>query len=494
MMFFRITRPLTAWFKITAATVIICLGTSAYAADAEQVRKMQQVIDQQQRQLEAQQKQLDAQREVLEQLQNQLVDMSDEGKETGPTVVQTDEPVSAPAVAKTGPQVKDSSVEWGRDANSPASFNMNYQWTKLDKFPTDIAGHRGVFITSADGNKMLRLYGSLRSRAIWDDRDVSIPWTLDFSEIPTGSADRSDHNLRFDTKESRFGADVNVRNLLSLRAEFDFKGTGDDELRVRQMYMRTRHWVVGKNWPVMNTINFQPLSLDYHAAGGEIGERTEQIKYMNGFDKWSYHISLEDRKQKIVAPDAVEASARRDFPNLSASLDHNAGWGEVRVSGQLVPNKVRYVGGTQSDLGWGLLFGTRLIVNDSNVLKAHAHRISGLGSMNAEFNDYDMVYNPNTGSFDNLTTTTAGLSIEHSWTPSLSTSLAGGYVDIDLRNFQDDLSLNEGYSGLVNLIWRPKGRLDGVLIGAEFEHANRTNNDNSTSNANRVSLATWYDF
>jgi hypothetical protein len=31
-------------------------------------------------------------------------------------------------------------------------------------------------------------------------------------------------------------------------------------------------------------------------------------------------------------------------------------------------------------------------------------------------------------------------------------SLAGGYVDIDLKNFQDDLSLNEGYSGLVNLM------------------------------------------
>jgi hypothetical protein len=371
---------------------------------------------------------------------------------------------------------------------------MNYQWTKLDEFPTDIAGHRGVFITSADGNKMLRLYGSLRSRAIWDDRDVSIPWTLDFSEIPTGSADRSDHNLRFDTKESRFGADVNVRDLLSLRAEFDFKGTGDDELRVRQMYMRTRHWVVGKNWPVMNALHFQPLTLDYHSVGGAIGERTNQIRYMNGFDKWSYRISLEDRKQKIVAPDALEASARRDFPNLAASLSHIADWGEVRVSGMLVPNKVRYDGGTQSDLGWGLLFGTRLVINDSNVLKAYAQRINGLGSLNAEFNDYDMVYDPNTGSFDNLATTGAGLAIEHSWTPSLSTSLSGGYIDIDLKRFQDDLSLSEGYAGSVNLIWRPKDRLDGFLLGVEWERAVRTNNDDTTSHANRISFATYYDF
>ncbi len=74
-------------------------------------------------------------------------------------------------------------------------------------------------------------------------------------------------------------------------------------------------------------------------------------------------------------------------------------------------------------------------------------------------------------------TTGAGLAVEHSWTPGLSSSLSGGYINIDLKSFQDDLSLSEGYASSVNLIWRPKGRLDGVTIGAEIEHANRTNNE-----------------
>jgi hypothetical protein len=46
----------------------------------------------------------------------------------------------------------------------------------------------------------------------------------------------------------------------------------------------------------------------------------------------------------------------------------------------------------------------------------------------------------------------------------------------------------------VNLMWRPKGRLDGVMIGGEFEYADRTNNDNSSNNANRITGAVWYDF
>ena len=86
----RIACLLTAWFKITVAAMIICLGTlgtSANAADADQMQQMQRVIDEQRRQLEAQQKQLkaqqkqlDAQAEVLEQVQIQLGDMSDADK------------------------------------------------------------------------------------------------------------------------------------------------------------------------------------------------------------------------------------------------------------------------------------------------------------------------------------------------------------------------------------------------------------------------------
>ncbi|MEH6637563.1 MAG: hypothetical protein V7700_18750, partial [Halioglobus sp.] len=217
--FFRIACLLTAGFKFTVAAMIICLGTlgtSANAADADQMRQMQQVIDEQrqqleaqQKQLEAQQKQLDAQREVLEQVQIQLGDMSDDS-------------ISATPVAKAGPQSKSATVALSQDATSPTAPNLNYQWTNLDEFPTDIPDHRGIFITSSGGDEMLRIYGSLRARAIWDDRDVSLPWTMDLQTIPTGAADRSDHDLNFDTKESRIGADVDIRDLLSIRAEFDF--------------------------------------------------------------------------------------------------------------------------------------------------------------------------------------------------------------------------------------------------------------------------------
>jgi len=41
--------------------------------------------------------------------------------------------------------------------------------------------------------------------------------------------------------------------------EFDFRGTSD-ELRRRQMFLRTKHWVIGKNWTAFNTVPYLPLS------------------------------------------------------------------------------------------------------------------------------------------------------------------------------------------------------------------------------------------
>ena len=59
-------------------------------------------------------------------------------------------------LSKAGPQIKSATVAWVQDATSPAAFNLNYQWTTLDDFPTDIPGHRlsglGTFNTDNSTN------------------------------------------------------------------------------------------------------------------------------------------------------------------------------------------------------------------------------------------------------------------------------------------------------------------------------------------------------
>jgi hypothetical protein len=261
--------------------------------------------------------------------------------------------------------------------------------------------------------------------------------------------------------------------------------------------MRNKNWVIGKNWTAMNSISFLPLTLDYHGAGAAIGTRFTQIKYINGFGNWTYHLSLEDMKPGIIAPAEVEASSKNTLPTFAAALDHTDELGEMRVAGMVTQNRVGYSGGTSSETGWGVQLGMRLNAGESDILKAHINRISGMGGLIADLSSggaYDIVYNPANDSFENLTTTSAGVALEHYWTPELSTSIGAGYVDIDVRSFQDDLFYDKGYKTLLNLIWRPKGKLDGLLMGIEGELARRTNKDGSSTDAHRINLATFYDF
>jgi len=407
-------------------------------------------------------------------------------------------PQTTSSAIESAGETRGPTVTIGRD-NIQEPFQKNFRWSELDQFPTDIASHRGIFIVSADGRKMLRLYGSLRTRANWTDRDISSPWAMDYSLLPSGAESRANQQYEFTARGSRFGFDVSVRDLLSIRMEFDFRGT-NDELRRRQMYLRTQHWVIGKNWTSFNTANYLLLSLDYHSTGAHAGVRTPQIKYLNGFDAtggtWKYSISLEDNKPDIVAPEELEASGDNVIPNLAGHIAYGGDWGEVRVAGLVAPNRVRSTGGTRDDVGWGLQTGMRWKINDSNIIKAHVISVSGQNSLMADFapGDFDMVYDPVNDDFENLLLAGASLGLEHYWTPGLSTSIGGSYVDFDLPDFLDDRFFDHGHKALINLIWRPQELWDGLTTGVEWVYASRTDKDAQSSQSNRIILACWYDF
>ncbi len=524
--FFRIACLLTAGFKFTVAAMIICLGTlgtSANAADADQMRQMQQVIDgqrrqleAQQKQLEAQQKQLDAQAEVLDQVQIQLGDMSNddkgEDKELEKAVAQTDEPISATPVAKAGPAAahseheekaaeaagSDSSsveVRFGRGDESSGGFRMHEEWSDLDHFPTDIGNDKGIFILSPDRKKQLRIYGSLRARAYWDNQDLRDPWVIDMANTPAAKDSNDDWSYEFETKETRLGIDVDVKDTVGIRMEFDWRGNSD-ELRVRQMFLRTEHWVIGKNWTAFNTINYLPLSLDYHSTGAAVGIRTEQIKYQNGFGNWKYNVALEDNSPKVNAPDELNAGEDNNFPNLAANIDYSGDWGRVRLAGLLAPNRVRSNVGDDSDLGGGVQAGFRWNINASNVLKGHALYVEGQNSMMADYSrqNLDVIYDPGKNEFRNVESFGGQVGLEHYWRPTLSTTIGGGLTDIDEQDFEPDDAYDKGYKGLLNLIWKPGGKLDGFLVGTEFVYVNRENKDGSDNDINRVIFAVFYDW
>ena len=377
-----------------------------------------------------------------------------------------------------------------------SSWTQDYKWSDLDTAPTDVDDKAGIFIESSDSRKMLRVYGSIRARAYIEDQKNPDPWVINLGQIPPVEPPSNTSSFNATSKESRFGVDIGLRDVIIGRAEFDFRGDDGEALRIRHLYMRTSHWVFGKTWTAVNTIIALPTTLDYHSTSAAVGPRITQAKYMNGFGPWSYQISLEDHKPKIAAPDSLSASATNPLPNLAGKISHKVSWGEIRFGGLLAANRVSYTGGTESDLGWAATLMTNLNINDNNILKAHIIAINGQNSLFADFNkqDMDIVYDPTTNSFESLKSIGGQAGLEHQWTDSLSSTFGGGFIDQKLASFQNQQEYDNGYKAIANLLYKPLGKYDGMTLGIEIAGGWRSNADGTSNNTQRAVMAIWYDF
>jgi hypothetical protein len=497
-----------------------CIPLAVFAAplDGDQIDAMQKLIDQQQgeitsqsQQLKTQQQRLDKQQELLEALQTQLQTLvqeqkSDDGAGSSTISFSKDsdaEIADVPAAADVPPV--DSAAPAESTTSTPhlakSNTHVNSNFLLLDSHPLDVPDDRGVFIYSNDQSKMFRIYGSIRTLAVYDNRQNFHPYDLNIPQVPVGDADVKDWNTDWTIKTSKLGFQVGVKDFISLLGEFDWKGTGDDDLRIRQMYGRTKHWVIGQHWTAMSTVPFLPLSIDSHSTSGHFGVRPVQVKYLGGEGNWFYQAALDYYQPKSDDFDQVDGSASNLLPNIIGNVSYVRPWGEARVSAMLSSNKVKYNYAndnsvSSSDAGLALMAGIRAAVTPNNTIKAHIYRASGNSQYGADYANgkYDMTFNPNTGEFQNIDGWGGQAALEHKWTPTLTSVIGAGYMSLDVKDFQAGNFFDHGYKALVNLFYRPGGWLKGLTMAGELEFAGQTTLDESDGSTMRISMMLYYDF
>jgi hypothetical protein len=502
--------------------IAACISFPAYAQsiDDDPIDSMQKVIEQQRGELDAQsqklksqQQQLDEQQKMLDTLQSDLKALAEEralgreGRDQAGEIVFSEENgdetsdglLSEVTASADGAGASKASDSDRVAVQSHASINDHH--LALDTHPLDVPDETGLFIYSNDGNKVFRMYGSIRALATYDNRQNFHPYDLNIPQVPFGDDDVEDWNQEWTMNTSKVGFQVGLKDYFTLLSEFDWKGESGDALRIRHMYMRTAHWLVGRHWTAFNTVNFLPLSIDSHSTSAHLGVRPTQIKYLGGNGNWSYQAALDYYQPKFDEPESLDATARNSLPNLVGNVSYGGSWGLFRVAAMLSPNRISYVEEnntrtTSSDAGFALFSGIKVSVNENNMIKAHIQRTNGNSQYGADygFGNYDMVFNLDTGEFENLEAWGAQLALEHRWAPSLTTTIGGGYMSMDTKSFQSGDAFDHGYKALVNLFYRTTGRFRGLTLAAELEFAGQTTQDGSNGDTTRISALMYYDF
>jgi hypothetical protein len=201
----------------------------------------------------------------------------------------------------------------------------------LDTHPLHVPDDSGIFMYSKDESRVFRIYSSLRALAVYDNRQNFHAYDLSIPTIPFGDADVKDWNQEWTMNTTKLGFDARLNDDFIVLSEFDWKGESGDAFRIRHMYMRSAHWLVGKHWTAFNTLNFLPQSVDTRSTSAHLGVRVPQIKYLGGNGNWSYQAPLDYYQPKFDEPESIDARARNIVPNLIGNVTYSGSWAQVRV-------------------------------------------------------------------------------------------------------------------------------------------------------------------
>lgn len=371
-----------------------------------------------------------------------------------------------------------------------------------EEHPHDISEDAGLFIYSADGREAVRIYGSFRLLTVWDNKKNFHPYDLTQPTIPTGTDDFHYPNSKWTVNMSRLGIDalIGSRKLddMLIRIEVDWKGD-NEKFRTRHLFLRTEHWLIGKSWSSFNNVSYLVQAVDGRFAGGAIGTRPVQLRYYNMTNKWKYQFSLEYSLPSLIQPDTLGVEATNLIPNFAANISYESEIVNIMIAGVLRSNRVQYTdngNGSENHLGYGAVLAVKLKINKNNRLKSSAGGGVGIGGLLGDFAfvPIDLAYNSSIQGFESVTVYTAYVGLEHDWSSQFTSILGWGVTGTQEKAFFDDGFYKDGSKIIANLFYRPKAKLNHLVVAAEIEYAERRNIQIPSNNTTRTSFLIYYDF
>jgi hypothetical protein len=241
-----------------------------------------------------------------------------------------------------------------------------------------------------------------------------------------------------------------------------------------------------------------PKTVAGHLTGVLSGSRNPQIRYYNKLNNWKYKVGLEYKTAHLNQPDTLGAVSRIVIPALVSQFSFGGKWGQAGAGAMLKPNRVQFTGDpkkAETIIAWGFMFAAKFHFAKSSKITLGGVSGTGMGSFIADYTystPIDLIYNPQTMSFENISIYGSFFSYTIDWSKTFSSAIAGGYNHAIDKNNLEGLSFNHSYKALINLFYTPQ-KVKGLTAGVEFLYAERFNIDATQNRAFRASFIIMFD-
>jgi hypothetical protein len=461
--------------------------------------------------IQALQKQLDAMKAQMQNLQTQILELSNASKPASVAAARAPSPATTPTTTtaasaqeeQTGAsQAKALNVVPQRQVGQATATYDTYAQDqvaapRIDNAPLD--PRYPNYFRLPGTQTLLRIGGYFKTDFIYDlkppgNTDSFIPSSF---PIPTPA---TVNNTTVSVRPTRMNLDFLIpvsSSSVRFFLEFDMFGSSATTPRLRHAYAQVKNVLLGQSFSTFMDPDAGPDTLDFQGPNSQVTIRNPQLRYSIPVgEKTSLSFSVEKASSDVLfTTPQFKDLPNNPTPDAAVNIRHDYESGHVQFSG-LFRDVAAYLpnGRTGSVFGWGVnLTGAhRLFGKDTFVYQAaygagmerYVNDTSGLG-IDAQPAD---AARPHLKAVP-LTAVYGGY--QHYWLKQLRSSAVYGFAQTDNTDLQSTTSYHQSNYAAGNLIWNPFGSLN---VGAEVLYGWLVEQNRASADDTRFMFSAKYNF
>lgn len=351
-----------------------------------------------------------------------------------------------------------------------------------------------------DSKYKIKVLGSVRVNGYYDF--VGMTSTEGFLpyDIPVGEQKiKGVSSVYIGARQSRFGiegeANTKVGHIKTYM-EVDFASSTSSFWRLRHAYAEWNYFKIGYTWSTFMDNASLPTTVDFEGPNSSLSKRHGLVRYERKYGENSIvGVSIEAPVSDYYNPadSLLEGKNKQGNFDLACRYKHIRPWGHIQTAGIL--RRIDFLNGDRIDklYGWGILLSTVININEKNIVYAQYSLGESIANYYVGFSNrqLDAIYDPGDNTMTKKFIQGGFGTYTHIFNPVWRFSVTVGISYLKGKDFEPAEDFRSSQYLAANFFYYP---IETINIGLEWTSGSRTNLNDQTGAATRISTIARFSF